>query len=96
MLKKLYDKSKIWFAVVWIVAYCVLMSVADELSALVGVEKSVTFPVGALLSVFLLLFLKKHGLFEEYGLCKARTPQRVRAFLKRGVKRRTTAPRPER
>lgn len=74
MLKKLYDKSKIWFAVVWIVAYCVLMSVADGLSAELGVEKSVTFPVGALLSVFLLLFLKKHGLFEEYGLCKAKTP----------------------
>ena len=26
-LKMLYDKSKIWFAVAWIIAYCVLMSV---------------------------------------------------------------------
>ena len=48
MLKKLYDKSKIWFAVVWIVAYCVLMSVGDALSAAVGLEKSVTLAVWGL------------------------------------------------
>ncbi len=76
MLKKLYDKSKIWFAVAWIVAYCVLMSVGDSLSALIGIEKSVTLPVGLLLSAVLLLFLKKNGLFEVYGLCRARSPAR--------------------
>ena len=80
MLKKLYDKSNIWFAVVWIVAYCVLMSVADELSALLGVEKSVTFPIGAVLSVLLLLFLKKNGLFEEYGLCRSKVPAKKMLF----------------
>ena len=69
MLKKLYDKSKIWFAVAWIIAYCVLMSVGDSLSAGIGIEKSATLPIGILLSAFLLLFLKKNGLFEEYGLC---------------------------
>ena len=56
MLKKLYQKSEIWFAVVWIVAYCVLMSVGDGLSAMVGVEKSVTLAVAIALSVVLLLF----------------------------------------
>ena len=69
MLKKLYDESKIWFAVAWIIAYCVLMSVGDSLSAEIGIEKSATLPIGILLSAFLLLFLKKNGLFEEYGLC---------------------------
>ena len=69
MLKKLYDKSKIWFAVAWIIAYCVLMSVGDSLSAEIGIEKTATLPIGILLSSFLLLFLKKNGLFEEYGLC---------------------------
>jgi len=68
-LKKLYDKSKIWFAISWIVAYCVLMSAGDELSALVGVEKSVTLAIGILLSVTILLFLRKYGLFTDYGLC---------------------------
>ena len=68
-LKKLYDTSKIWFAVAWIIAYCVLMSVGDEISAKLGVEKSVTLAIGLLLSGILLLFLKKYGLFSSYGLC---------------------------
>ena len=80
MLKKLHDKSKIWFAVVWIIAYCVLMSVGDELSAKLGVEKSVTLAVGLLLSGALLLFLKKHALFDAYGLCPAKVPARSMLF----------------
>lgn len=69
MLKKLYDKSKIWFAVAWIVAYCVLMSVGDSLSASLGIEKSITLPVGIIMSVILLVFLKKNELFAAYGIC---------------------------
>ena len=80
MLKKLYDKSKIWFAVAWIIAYCVLMSVGDSLSAMVGMEKSVTLAVGLLLSAALLLFLKKYALFEAYGLCPSKIPARSMLF----------------
>lgn len=69
MLKKLYDKSKIWFAVAWIVAYCVLMSVGDSLSASLGIEKSITLPVGLIMSVILLVFLKKNKLFAVNGIC---------------------------
>lgn len=69
VLKNLYDKSKIWFAVAWIIAYCVLLSVGDALSALIGIEKSVTLIIGVLLSTTLLLFLNKNGLFADYGLC---------------------------
>ena len=76
MLKKLYNKSKIWFAVFWIVAYCLLLSVGDTLSGLVGVGKSITLPIGLLLSVILLLFLKKNGLFEEYGFCTPKASAR--------------------
>ena len=76
VLKKLYDKSKIWFAVAWIIAYCVLMSVGDALSAWLGIEKSVTLATGILLSAILLLFLKKNGLFSHYGLCAPKTSAR--------------------
>lgn len=69
VLKKIYDKSPIWFAIAWIIAYCVLLSVGDAVSASIGIEKSVTLAIGILLSAILLLFLKKHGLFAEYGLC---------------------------
>ena len=70
MLKKLYEKSNIWFAVAWIVAYCVLMSAGDSLSAIVGIEKSITLLIGLALSAILLLFLKKNDLFVEFGLCR--------------------------
>ncbi len=76
MLKKFYDKSKIWFAVSWIILYCVGMSIGDSLSAAVGAEKSVTVAVGAALSLGLFFFLKQHRLLAFYGLCKSAVPAR--------------------
>ena len=69
MLKRLYDKSKLWFAIAWIIAYCVLMSAGDYLSDLIGIEKSATLVAGVLLSAALLTFLKKNGLNGQYGIC---------------------------
>ena len=79
-MRKLYEKSQIWFAVVWIVAYCVLMSVGDALSATLGVEKSVTLVVGLVLSIILLLFLHQNDLFEAYGLCAAKVSARTMLY----------------
>ena len=76
ILKKLYDNSRIWFAVAFIIAYCVLMSVGDAISALVGLDKSVTLAIALALSVVILLFLKENRLFREYGLCAPRTSAR--------------------
>ena len=70
MLKKLYDKSKIWFAVTFIAAYCILMSVGDALSDKIGLEKSVTLVISVALSALLIFFLAKNRLFAEYGLCR--------------------------
>ena len=74
MLKKLYEKSELWFALVWIIAYCVLASVGDNLSSEIGVSKGITLPVLIILSVILYLFVKKNGLGEKYGLCKPQMP----------------------
>ena len=73
-MKRLYEKSEIWFAVAWIIIYCMVMSVGDTLSVSVGIEKVVTFPIAVVLSMVLYLFLKKNGLLEDYGLCKAKIP----------------------
>ena len=70
MMKKLYEKSELWFALAWIIAYCVLASVGDNLSSEIGVSKGITLPILAALSVLLYLFVKKNGLGEKYGLCK--------------------------
>jgi len=67
LLKRLYDKSAVLFAVLWIVAYCVLMSAGDMLSGLVGVEKSLTLPIALLMSIVLFLFLYKNRLLKDYG-----------------------------
>lgn len=75
-MRSLYQKSRLWFAIVWIIAYCVLMSAGDALSGLVGVEKSVTLAIGVALSAALVLFLKKSGLFEAYGLCAPKASAR--------------------
>ena len=71
MIKKLYEKSEIWFAVAWIVAYCVFKSLGDNLSASVGIGDSCTVPILLVLSVVLYLFVKNNGLSEKYGLCKS-------------------------
>ena len=68
-MKALYQKNKLTFAIVWIVVYCVLMSFGDSLSETLGIEKSITLPIGVALSAILLIFLKKNDLFDSYGLC---------------------------
>ena len=69
-MKKLYEKSEIWFAVVWIIAYVVLASAGDNISTSIGISKIVTLPVLMVLSVALFFFVKRNGLTEKYGLCK--------------------------
>ena len=74
MLKKLYAKSEIWFAVAWITAYVVLASTGDNISADLGIDKIVTLPILIALSAILYFFVRKNGLTEKYGFCKPRLP----------------------
>lgn len=76
ILKQVYSKSKIGFAIGWIAAYCVLMSLGDALSETVGLDKSISLAVGLLLSAVLFLFLKGNGLLMDYGLCRSRVSAR--------------------
>ncbi len=56
------------------------MSVGDVLSTLVGIDKSVTLAVGIVLLATLLLFLKKSGLFRDYGLCAPKISARATLY----------------
>jgi len=71
-MKKLYEKNELTFALFWIIAYVVLFSAADNLSASLGLEKSITAPVGVLFSLFLFAWIRRNGLMEKYGLCPFR------------------------
>ena len=62
MLKKLYAKSEIWFAVAWIIAYVVLASTGDNISADLGIGKIVTLPILIAMSAILYFFVRKNGL----------------------------------
>ena len=70
MIKKLYEKSEIWFVIAWIIAYVVLASIGDNISSTIGISKIVTLPILIALSAILFFFLKRNDLTEEYGLCK--------------------------
>ena len=72
MLKKLYGKNQILFAVAWIIAYVVLASAGDNVSADLGIDKIVTLPILITMSLGLYFFIRKSGLTEKYGLCKSR------------------------
>lgn len=39
-MRKLYEKNELTFAIVWIVIYCVLQSLANPLNEKIGVEYS--------------------------------------------------------
>ena len=68
LLKSIYDKNKILFTIIWIVLYCVLFSLGDYLSSLIGIDKIITLPIGLILSFVLFDFLRKYNLTSNYGL----------------------------
>ena len=74
MLKKRYEKSEIWFAVAWIIAYIVLVSTGDNISADLGIDKIVTLPILIVMSGVLYFFVRKNGMTEKYGLCRPKLP----------------------
>ena len=73
-MKKLYKKSELWFALAWIIAYVVLASTGDNISADLGIDKIVTLPILIAMSLCLYFFVRKNGLTEKYGLCKPQLP----------------------
>ncbi len=68
-MKKLYEKSELTFAIVWIVIYCVVQSLANPLNEKIGVEYSASAIFCILQSAILLAFIWKNNLLKRYGLC---------------------------
>ena len=73
-MKALYQKSEIWFALAWIIAYCVLVSAGDALSEGIGMQKIITLPILLVLSAILFLFIRENGMLQKLGLCKPEMP----------------------
>lgn len=73
-MTRLYEKNETGFAILWIVLYVVLSSVADNLSVSIGLAKSLTAALHIVMSVLLFLWIRKNGLCGKYGFCKSRVP----------------------
>lgn len=66
---RLYQKNELNFSLVWIAAYIILFSTADNFSASLGFEKILTAPASIFFMLLILGFIKKHSLSKQYGLC---------------------------
>ena len=75
-MKKLYEKNEQTFAIVWIVFYCVLLSLAYPLNKKIGIEYSASAIFGIVQTIILFTFIRKNNLQERYGLCKSPVPAR--------------------
>ena len=73
-MKKLYEKNELTFALVWIVIYCVLQSLANPLNEMIGIEYSASAAFCILQAVVLFAFIRKNNLLKRYGLCKPLVP----------------------
>ncbi len=78
-MKKLYEKNELTFAIVWIVIYCVLQSLATLINEIIGIDFSASAVFCILQTVIILVFLRKNNLLKRYGLCAPSAP--ARSFL---------------
>lgn len=75
-MKKLYEKNELTFAIAWIVAYCVLQSLANPLNKAIGIDYAASAVFCILQAVVLFAFIRKNSLQQKYGLCKSSVPAR--------------------
>ena len=73
-MKKQYEKNELAFAIIWIVVYCVLQSLANPLNKMIGIEYAASAAFCMLQTVVLFAFIRKNNLQKLYGLCKSPVP----------------------
>lgn len=75
-MKRIYEKSELTFALVWIAIYCVLQSLANPLNAMLGIAYAASAVFCILQTAVIYAFIQKNGLQERYGLCRSSVPAR--------------------
>ena len=68
-LNRLYEKSELRFALVWIVIYCAANSFANPISEAIGIDSSAALLFNAIFTIVLFMWIKEKGLMQYYGLC---------------------------
>ena len=77
-MKKFYEKNELWFAIAWIVVYCV---VSVPIRGSFGDESAAMLAGLAVIAAGLLAFVKSSHLEEKYGLVKWRGHARDYLFF---------------
>lgn len=67
-MRTLQHKSPVWHAVAWIGIYVVAVNIGDALSEVIGVPNSGTAAVLAVVSLWLILYLRADGWLPYYGV----------------------------
>lgn len=66
-MNKLYEKNELWFAILWIVIYCVI---SIPIRGNYG-DESIQMLIGlTLIAIGIIAFVKRHHLEKKYGLVK--------------------------
>lgn len=58
-MKKLYEKNELTFAIVWIVIYCFLQSLANPINEMIGIEYAASAVFGIVQTAILFAFIQK-------------------------------------
>lgn len=69
-MRSLYRNGPIAFACIWIAIYTGLFSICDGLSAEIGIEKVLTAPAAILLTITLVILLRRWCVHKDCGLQK--------------------------
>lgn len=77
-MKKFYEKSEMWFAVIWIIIYVVIMG---NLRNNFGDESPLSMLGVLLIAVILTVFMVKNKLTEKYGLVRCKDSRKYLYFI---------------
>ena len=70
-MKKLFEKSELFFAIVLIVIYVIGSSLMQRVSESIGIKFAAEAAFNFIMSVIIIVFIKKNGLTKHLGLCKS-------------------------
>ena len=67
-MKRIQEENPIWHAMIWVFMYILLVNVGDLISENIGIDNSATSVLLIVLSVALLIYIKKNDWFNYYGI----------------------------
>ncbi len=67
-MKRLQETNPIWHAVIWIILYVAIVNIGDMLSEMIGIKNLATSALLILLSIVLIVYVKRNRWVEYYGL----------------------------